>query len=84
MKIKSFAPCSDWYFVFQDPAGKPVNYQLAGFAVVEGAGDDSDTVVGMVPVTGGGSDNVMPGTCRLATVPPANGTYKHRSEISEA
>lgn len=81
MKIKSFSPCSDWYFVFSS-SGKTINYQLGGFAVVEAEeGGGSDTVVGMVPVTGGGQDKAMPGVCRLATVPPTTGTYKHRSEI---
>ena len=84
MKIKSFSPSSDWYFVFRDATGKTVNYQLAGFAVVEVDDGKTDAVVGMVPVTGGGDDKVMPGVCRLATVPPASGTYKHRSEITEA
>ena len=81
MKIKSFSPCSDWYFVFTDSAGKTINYQLSGFAVIESEDGGSDSVVGMVPVTGGGQDKVMPGVCRLATIPPTYGTYKHRSEI---
>jgi hypothetical protein len=84
MKIKSFAPSSDWYFVFVDSTGKTVNYRLAGYAIVEDDDGKTDSVVGMVPVSGGGNDNVMPGVCRLATVPPVTGTYKHRSEISEA
>lgn len=82
MKIKSFSPCADWYFVFKDPMGKTINYQLAGYAVVEGANGEADSVVGLVPVDGGGQDKTMPGTCRLVTVPPVHGTYTHESRIN--
>ncbi|MFK4706167.1 hypothetical protein ABIC83_003006 [Roseateles asaccharophilus] len=81
MKIKSFSPCSDWFFVFQDTQGKTVNYRLSGFAVIEDDTKDTDRVVGMVAVTGGGDSSAMPGTCALSTVPPVVGTYKHLSEI---
>jgi hypothetical protein len=81
MKIKTFSPTTDWHFVFADIHGKKVNYQLAGFAVIEGVDGKSDEVVGMVPVTGGGENKIMSGLCRLTTVPPVEGTYMHTSEL---
>jgi hypothetical protein len=81
MKIKSFSPTTDWYFVFCGVKDEIVNYRLAGFATVEGEGGESDQIVGMVPVTGGGQNSIMPGVCHLSTVPPVNGTYKHFSEL---
>jgi hypothetical protein len=71
LTIKSFSPCSDWYFVFTDTEKKTINYQLAGFAVIDGGETANDEVVGMVSVAGGGRDDkVMPGTCHLVAVPP--------------
>lgn len=81
MSIKSFAPCSDWFFVFKDTKDEFVNYRLAGWAVFEGDNGETDTVIGMVPVHGGGGASDMPGACRLVAVPPVPGTYKHQSEI---
>lgn len=81
MKIKNFTPSTDWYFEFKDANGKTVTWRLAGFAVVEGKDEESDSVVGMVPVTGGGQSTVMPGVCRLSTVPPVEGVYKHVSDL---
>jgi hypothetical protein len=67
MKIKSFSPTTDWYFVFCGVKDEIVNYRLAGFATVEGEGGESDQIVGMVPVTGGGQNSIMPGVCHLST-----------------
>jgi hypothetical protein len=81
MVIKSFTPCSDWFFVFRDPQDKLINYRLAGWAVTEDPNGNGDIVVGMVPVSGGGSDKIMPELCRLVVVPPVAGTYQHDSGI---
>ena len=82
MKIKSFSPCSDWYFTFAGSHGQ-INYQLAGWAVAEGSDGGADQIIGMVAASGGGpSDKVMGNTCRLVTVPPVHGTYKHVSELA--
>lgn len=78
MAIKSFSPCSDWFFVFTDTQGKIVNYRLAGWAVFD---NDEDKIIGMVPVYGGGISSTMPGHCGLVCVPKIEGTYKHQSEI---
>lgn len=83
MKIKSFTPTSEWYFVFQNAQGKKDSFQLAGFAVIEGKGEESDQVVGMVPVTGGGRSTTMTGTCSLSKVPSIEGTYKRFTELDE-
>lgn len=87
LKLKSFSATSDWFFVAHD-GGKP--YRLAGFAVVEGDRDERDAVVGMVSVHGGSvekdvADSVL-GLCRLTTVPPVEGSYRHIStmEMSDA
>lgn len=83
MNIKSFTPCSDWFFVFRDPQGKVINYRLAGWAVTEAQNGEGDIVVGMVPVRGGGNEAPMPGLCRLAVVPPVVGTYAHEADIEQ-
>lgn len=83
MSIKNFTPCSDWFFVFEDPQGKVINYRLAGWAVTEGTEGKGDVVVGMVPVRGGGNENIMPGICHLVLVPSVIGTYKHESDIGK-
>lgn len=82
MNIKSFTPCSDWFFVFRDPQNKLTNYRLAGWAVTDDPNGNGDVVVGMVPVSGGGNTKIVPGMCRLAFVPPIEGVYQHESEIS--
>jgi hypothetical protein len=88
MKVKSFSQCSDWYFVFRNSNGQVVNCQLAGFAVLE-AEDDTDSIIGMVSVPGGGPMVSVPdggtnkmGTCRLAQVPSVPGNYMHRNDIN--
>lgn len=80
MIIKSFAPCSDWYFRCTDASDKEVRYQLAGWAVIEGANGNSDSVIGMVPVSGGGEKGGER-SCKLATVPPLKGVYVHASDL---
>jgi len=81
MTIKSFAPCSDWFFVFEDTLGKTTNYQLAGWATMEGINGELDAVIGMISVRGGGGTSGMPGACRLVAVPSTPGIYKHESEL---
>lgn len=71
MSIKSFAPCSDWFFVCRDAQGKESAQRLAGWAVTEGK-DGEDVVVGMVATTG---------TRQLAQVPQVAGTYRHESQM---
>lgn len=81
MNIKSFTPVHDWFFCFTDSMSKiTTKYPLAGWAVITDA-NGKDEVVGMVSVTGGGQNSIMPGVCRLVIVPPVEGTYKHASEI---
>lgn len=80
MKIKSFSPTADWFFVFTDTQGKKVNYRLAGFAVVEDASLGADAVIGMVPVT---DESPASRYAQLAPVPPVVGTYKHAADMSE-
>ena len=84
LKIKSFSATTDWFFVPHE-GGKP--YRLAGFAVIEGVDDERDAVVGMVPVHGGSTETDVAGPvlnlCRLATVPPQKGSYRHVSTLEE-
>lgn len=81
MSIKSFSPCSDWFFVFEDNTGKTINYRLAGWAVMEDQ-DGKDKVVGLVPVMDGGNSGPMSDVSQLVVVPPVHGTYKHKDEIA--
>ena len=84
LKIKSFSATTDWFFVPLE-GGKP--YRLAGFAVIEGTNEERDAVVGMVPVRGGSDEDDVAAPvlnlCRLTTVPPQKGSYRHISTLEE-
>lgn len=70
--------------MFKDHQGEIIHFPLAGWAVIEGTKEEGDTVIGMVSAMGGGDNNsVMPGICRLVTVPPVLGSYKHKNELDQ-
>lgn len=71
MLIKSFSPCADWFFVYNDAEGKEISIRLAGWALTEGK-DGADVVVGMVPAQTG---------TQLVSVPQLTGTYIHEGDM---
>ena len=71
MLIKSFSPCADWFFVYNDAEGTELSIRLAGWALTEGK-DGADVVVGMV-AAGTGS--------QLVAVPQVTGVYKHEGDM---
>ena len=82
LKIKSFAPCSDWQFQeTSNYSDKKTIIQIAGFAVIDGGSED-DFVIGMVAEsTGEVGGKLLPGQRRLSFVPRMEGKYVHRSKI---
>lgn len=79
-KIVSFQPCNDWFFSFEEPTGRTVNFRLAGWAG-RSRPDGGVEVVGMVSVRGGGANTHMPDVCRLVQVPGVEGIYLHQTEL---
>ncbi|WP_153112011.1 hypothetical protein [Propionivibrio limicola] len=71
MLIKSFAPCSDWFFVYVDSDGKRCETRLAGWALTTGH-DGADALVGMIAAEG---------KLELTSVPCVAGSYRHESEM---
>lgn len=71
MNVKSFSPCSDWFFVYNGEDGKRCEMRLAGWAVVV-MHDGTDAVVGMV---------AQKGKVQLDTVPCVEGLYLHESDM---
>lgn len=73
-------PATDWFFVTNNLSDEtPLVWPLAAWGVKADVGH----VIGLVSVLGGGKNAVMPGTCRLVSVPPLQGIYKHRADLSE-
>lgn len=74
-------PATDWFFVIE-----PSEYSKALIVwrlALWGITADEGHVIGLVSVPGGGhEDKIMHGTCRLLSVPPIRGIYKHYSELN--
>lgn len=77
MVYKQIIPAQDWYFVHPSAreGGDPVAYQLVCWAVREV--DGKDEIVGLIAP--GFSDGKG-----ITTVPPVQGRYLHREQLTEA
>lgn len=72
---KMLFPANDWFFV-----SLPTEHQgVSVFRLAAWQHDDEGRVVGLVSVPGGGGGK----QCRLLSVPPVRGIYKHKAELTD-
>jgi len=75
--MKNVIPATDWFFVHRNDENglaRPTVWHLAAWGVTE-TGD----VVGLVAPSGKNSNGVP----SLATVPPVEGQYLHRDQLTD-
>lgn len=72
---KSIIPATDWYFVDKPKSGEQVVWRIAAWALT-----NSGEVIGLLGGTGATAD--ADGIPRLVAVPPVNGLYLHKEQLS--
>jgi len=75
--MKNIIPATDWFFVHrddEDALARPTVWHLAAWGV-----NDTGDIVGLVSPAGKSSNGVP----SLAIVPPVEGKYLHRDQLTD-